>query len=229
MNNEIKLEHLQTLEIPQYLTKVKTSDSQRRKYYRKRKAKAGPRKGQLIWKPRKLTEKRKQKLKEGTWNVDSDGYLRNEDGDRIVANPRSAGTPNYEPVSGNRFSSGMHHRTRMTLIEGIKDFYRPFVQQMEPFTDFPIMVVWEFHTKIKEPNFDMSNFWFYYKYFEDTMVDEEIIPDDNVKYVTLPGAPLLVTHDQEGNPLEWEDRKFIFHFFHDQRESIQNDDLWNNH
>lgn len=243
---------LQTITIPEYMTKVKTSESRRAKYYNKYDGKGKsktwdydtlegkyePIKEDYDGPPFKLPAPKTKliKLYEGDYEWNSQGYLRDKKtGDRIIANPRSAGTPNYEPLSGNKLSSGYGNPiVRAKLVGALKDFYRPFVQdQLVPFndTDFPLTVEWECYTQVNRSHrFDLSNFWFYYKYFEDCLTEEEdnngnavtqMIPDDNIRYITKPASPLLIPVD------EWEDRKFIFKFYKDKRQVISKNEFWN--
>lgn len=198
--------------IPEYPTKIKMSDKTRAVYYKLNKTR---------WKPRSLPKTYKAKLKDEVWRKDKDGYLLDEDGKRVLANPQKAGKPNYEHLSGNRFTTGFgHYAVRAKIVNGLKDYYKQHID-IEPITEFPVICEWEFHSKVRgQANFDMSNFWFYYKYFEDCLVDLGIIPDDNIQFVTKPGSPLYI-------PVEkWEQRKFVFKFYLDDRQILKEKDTW---
>lgn len=241
-----------TLTIPEYITKIQTSKKRRKKYFSKYDGKGvsrtydydeldgkySPLQDHYDGPPYTLpiSKSNALKLHEGDYSWNSQGYLEDEDGDRVVANPRAAGTPNYEKLSGNRFSSGFgNHHLRRTLTHGLKDFYRPIVRnQLEPFDqeDLPVWVRWECHTVINRNVFDLDNFWFYYKYLQDVLIEDEhpdtgkdlspIIPDDNFQYVTAPARPILYPID------EWEDRKFVFQFYRDTRTIIEQHSTWTN-
>lgn len=205
------MELLQTLTIPNYPLRYKASNSRRAKYW-KAHHKNRPKKYQH------LTEK------------DEDGYLLDENGDKVIKNPQSAGKPRYISLSGNNFTTGMHPAVRSKAVHFLRDFYMPFVtSQLKPFKKLPLIVEWDFYSPV-DTEFDMSNFWFYYKYLEDCFTEtkhkgkdlDPILPDDNRRYVTKPAAPLL-------HPVESiEDRKFVFKFYHDERKLIKNHPLWNN-
>lgn len=204
------MELLQTITIPQYPLRFKTSNKRKKKYWKKH-------------------HKNRPKKYAHLTKADKKGYLLDEEGNRVVKNPQAAGTPNYISLSGNAFTTGMHPAVRSKAVHFLKEFYMPFVQaQMKPFERFPLQVEWEFHSPVDVP-YDMSNFWFYYKYFEDCLFMDEfnnkkiepLIPDDNRKFVTKPGAPELFPVDT------MEDRKFVFRFYHDERDIIQSHDLWN--
>lgn len=204
--------------IPKYIYRVKISDAQQTIYHRK----GGKRKI-----PKTYREK---------YSFDKNGYLIDDDGNRIVANPHTAGKPKYDALSGNKFSSGYGSpHQRNNLVHAMKDFYRPFVQdQLDPIDPrhFPLRVEWDVYTTVDPSNWDLSNFWFYYKYFEDCLSEDEdpngnkikrIIPDDSVKYITQsPGPRLFPISD-------FEERKFVFRFYTDDRKEIDEfEGLWEN-
>lgn len=200
---------LQTITIPQYPLRYKSSNKQKKKYWKKK-------------------HKNRPKKYAHLTKTDKKGYLLDEDGNRVVKNPQAAGTSKYISLSGNGFTTGMHPIVRTKVVHFLKDFFMPFVEaQLEPFEQFPLQVEWEFHSPV-DVEYDMSNFWFYYKYFEDCLFMDEhkgrdltpIIPDDNRKFVTKPGAPELYPVDHIN------ERKFVFKFYHDDRDLIQQHPLW---
>ena len=224
------MEPLATIEIPEYITKVKTANKIRRKYYKRKKGGDG-------WKPRALPKTYKAKLKKGIYSMDG-RYLLDENGDKKVANPQNAGTARYETLSGNKLLSGYGSPfTRAKLARGLKDFYRPFVQEYVrengPIQQFPLRVTWDLYTTVEEePNWDLFNLFFYYKYFEDSLHEstdkedddpiyykdeplQQMIPDDNIKYITWAPGPKIIPVD------EWKQRKFIFRFYYDKRNRLQ--------
>lgn len=215
------MEPLSVIEIPQFITKVKTANKIRTKYYKKKKDGS--------WYPRALPKTYKQKLKDGIYSMDGK-YLLDENGERKVANPQNAGTARYETLSGNKLLSGYGSPfTRAKLARGLKDFYRPFIRkhikEHGKIDKFPLRVTWDLYTTVEDaPNWDLFNLFFYYKYFEDSLHEtedddgntfESLIPDDNVKFITwAPGAKLIPVS-------EWEQRKFIFRFYYDKRNELQ--------
>lgn len=89
---------------------------------------------------------------------------------------------------------------------------------MDKITLFPLRIEWDFYTVLGQADWDMDNMSFYWKYLQDTLVEESIIPEDNIKYITFPPSGKLY-------PVEdWEDRKFIIRFYHDDRSEITK--LW---
>lgn len=207
---------LQTLVIPEYLTKVKLSDSRRATYYPEHKRDSLPKKYR------------------NTGFKFKDGFLVGPDGERVIANPKAAGTPKFEIVSGNKLSTGYGSpHIRNTITNALKDFFRPFARSLTPFTDdqYPLRVEWDLFTTVDRSNFDLSNLWFYYKYFEDCLhesknpitgelYDAPIIRDDSVKYMTHSPGPKLV-------PVKhFDERAFVFRFYRDDRPELLSHPVW---
>lgn len=207
---------LATIVIPKFITKVQMSKKRRKKYWKQ--------KSKDKWYPRALPTTYQDKIDNGDWTIDKKGYLKLEDGKKKIANPQAAGTPKYEVLSGNKLLSGYgHHSIRATLVNALRDFYRPFVKkhfkEFGPITQFPLRVTWDCYTTVEEdPNWDAGNLFFYYKYFEDALHKDKnisIIPEDSVKYITHPANPKIIPVDN------WEDRKFEFNFYYDDRKELK--------
>lgn len=186
--------------IPKFITKVLISKKRQPKYYTKEDI---------------LPKKYKNNNFRGKYLVDAYGK-------RIVKNIRSVGTPRYEKLSGNNLLSGYgSHHIRAKIAKELKEFYKPFVKEFVKkngkFTTFPLRVEWDVYTELEAENWDASNLFFYYKYFEDTLFlpDIQLIPDDCVKYITFsPGIKIIPVDD-------WEQRKFIFRFYYDDRKELK--------
>lgn len=215
------LEFIQQITIPQFITKVKLSESRRKQYYIS---------------DHQLSKTKQQKVTDGRWSYkkgkNGTYFLVDENGDWVIRNPQSYGTPKWFHLAGNKFTSGLHQGIRNKVVKEMKNFYRPYIrEQAICIRDFPVRVFWYLHTTLDDTRrWDTSNLWFYYKYFEDVLIENEdeegnriepIIPDDSREYVTQPGnAPILCPVDN------WKDRKFEFMFFKDNREIIQNHRLY---
>jgi hypothetical protein len=201
-------EPLAVITIPKFITQVCISQKRRAKYYKK--GKAVP--------PTYLKK----------YNFSKKGFLVDENGKKVLANPRSAGKAKYEVLSGNNLLSGYGSpHTRAKLVRELKNFYRPFVQkdikENGEITQFPLRVEWELYTTVEaNPNWDASNLFFYWKYFEDCLFEHSkrphllsLIPDDNVKYITHPPGAKIIPID------DWNDRKFVFKFYYDDRNELK--------
>jgi len=246
------MSQIQQIEIPEYITKIKTSDEIQPIYYGKYDSrgtsktwtydddpdsdnrnmgsdKYDPIREEYDGPPWELEAPKTKilKLLKGKYDWNSQGYLVDENGDRLVSNPRRAGKASYDSISGNRIISSNSTGRQAKYKNRLKDFYRPFIEdQLEPIPDdkFPIGIEWEVYT-VPDRNanlFDLSNLWFYKKYFEDVLfeVDPPIIPDDNIKYITWHQKKIIPVN-------EWENRKFIFKFLEDNRKDISKDEFWN--
>lgn len=219
---------LAEITIPQFITKIQTAKKARPKYYKKKK--------NGKWSPRNLPPTFKEKLEEGVYSMKG-SYLLNEEGEKKLANPGTAGKPRYETLSGNKLLSGYGSpHLRAKLARGLKDFYRPYVQdyiiEHGSIKTFPLRVTWDLFTTVEDkPNWDVFNLFFYYKYFEDSLHEKtkqkkgsdikykgnklkQLIPDDNVKFITWPASPKIIPVN------EWTNRKFVFRFFHDNRKEL---------
>lgn len=186
----------QTIEIPQYLRQVKLSESRKRKYYEL---------GKKLPVAKKYADRTKYDYK--TYNKKQ--YLVDlETGERVLANPQAAGTPNMMSINGQKLYNGaMHKHTRNKVMQDLKAFMTPFVNQLDPVTDFPLIIEMELHDTIRETSsnslWDLDNrAWPYIKTFQDCLTGnkdrdgnlrcKQIIPDDNLLFVTTPPVPKFI-------------------------------------
>lgn len=202
----LNLTLIQEVDIPEFPISVQLSKKRQKRYYRK---------------SHKLPKTYKEKVDEGIWTFKGE-YLYNEDDTRVLKNPKAAGTSKYHKLAGNDFTSGMHYAIRKKIVKEMKKFYSPFIEQLNPINadSYPLIILWEMHTVFTDYNqWDASNMWFYYKYFEDTLFtkpngdrrEEPIITDDNYEYVTGVCGPILY-------PVEiMEERKIVVKFYKDNR------------
>lgn len=191
--------HLFTLEIPKYITKVKTSEKRLPKYYAN-----SPGRQKVNKCPTKL----------GNPQVDSKGFYLDKDGNKIVANARSVGTPRFITINAQVLYVG-NSWGRVAIKNALEEFYTPLVETLPVFTGSIIMES-EIHTIVGHSQADLDNLGYMYgKVLTDTMTNLGKIADDKVPYVTKPcSAPLFC-------PVEFEDeRKFVYHFYQDLRPEI---------
>lgn len=200
-----------TIEIPKYIRQVKLSDSRLKKYYEKGKKE-----------PKASKYKDTEKY---VWKKFNDGRIflvELETGERVLANPRAAGTPRYITINGQKIYNGEASKhIRNKILSEIKESFAPYVNKLAPINleDFPIRIELEVHDIIREPSsnslWDVDNrAWPYVKAFQDCLTgntdkkgkkrNKQIIPDDNVLYITQPPVPKFVPVDNE------EDRKLVF-------------------
>lgn len=147
------------------------------------------------------------------YTVDKKGFLRyRPTGDKVVANKKVVGTPKYQKINGQDFYSGFgSYHSRINIVAGIKNFCRPFIKFQSKITEFPVQFEMELHNVVGEGNWDLDNLWIYTKCIQDLLVEEGIIPDDNIQFITKPAAPEFFP------VLDEKDRKLVFKIYKDDR------------
>jgi len=212
-----------TVEIPEYIRQVKLSEARQKKYYEK--GKKGP-------KAKKYNDSTKF-----VWKRWSNGkiYLTDlELGERVVANPRAQGTPRLITINGQKIYNGEASKhIRNKVLSAIKDSFAPYINKMDSIDleHFPLKLELEVHDIIREPSsnslWDVDNrAWPYVKAFQDCLTGnkdkkgkkrcKQIIPDDNVLWITQPPVPKFVPVDKE------EDRKLVFKITRDTDKRVRN-------
>jgi hypothetical protein len=211
MNKEIlslpKLQH--ELIIPEYPMRVQLSKSRRAKYYSNTSG------------PQRVTKIPKKYL---NYSFNSSGFLIDKQGEKIIANSRSVGTPKFIPINGQVFYSQKGGEfMRAKVVNFLHEFFTEQIenQKLEPITQKPIIIVLNWHLPYNYQTPDNTNIsYVYLKTFEDALVNYEILPDDEVSFVT--GSFSYYT------PVETlEERKLVFNFYHDNRDEIKQFKLFN--
>lgn len=184
------------IEIPNYLTHVQLTKGRRAKYYTK---------GGKI--PKKY-----QKFK----NYDSKNRLLGADGKPLIANPASINKPRIKKINGQELYSGnMPPHLRSKIVSVLKEHFEHALRKCNPLDDFPIAIEAELYTIPGAMNWDLDNQWIYHKCFQDALVSQHIIPDDNIFYITK--APAFSYHPVE----RLEDRKLVYRITKDDREELR--------
>ncbi len=225
------MELLCEVTIPNYIRRILISQSRNIKYYEKGKKKRPDGKFKAPaydYLPFEVTRLGKKVTVYFLANVKTK--------ERVIANPRSAGTPKYKVINGQ----DLHRLTlmdydRIKIINAIKKQMIEYVDKLEPIKKFPIRILCEIHDTIEDeyqatnPDWDVDNrFLFYGKVFQDTLsgsklivnskvqtTTKQIIPDDHRGFITQSPTPLFV-------PIEnGEERKLVFKIYHDDRPLIQ--------
>jgi hypothetical protein len=84
----------------------------------------------------KLSDKRRAKYKEGP----NGEFLLDKDGNKILANSRTAGTPRYKKISGQDMYSGMNKHTRAKMIGFIKEYLYSHIRGANRINTYPIQI-----------------------------------------------------------------------------------------
>lgn len=200
-----------TLEIPNYIRKVKLSEARNIKYYEKGKRE-----------PKALKYSDVDKYEWMKFSNNKTYLVDKTTKERVIANPKAAGTPRFVTINGQKIYNGdIDKHLRNKVMSSIKEFFTPFIAQLDviPIECFPIMLTLEVHDIIREPSsnslWDVDNrAWPYIKAFQDCLTGnkdkegkkrcKQIIPDDNVLFITQPPVPKFIPVDNE------EDRKLVF-------------------
>jgi hypothetical protein len=199
-----------TIEIPKYIRKVKLSEARKRKYYEK--GKKGP-----------VAKKYADTSKYGWKRYGSKQFLIDlETDERVVANPRAAGTPRYMAVNGQKiYNAEASPHVRSKVMSDIKKSFAPFINKLDPIDldSFPINISLEIHDVITDEGnnqlWDVDNRSMpYIKAFQDCLTgnkdkdgknrNKQIIPDDHVLFITQPPLPKFIPVENE------DDRKLVF-------------------
>ena len=180
-----------TVEITDYVNKVPLSLKRRAKYIQKGK--------------QALSKTNQRRLDSGQYKWGADNVLINEKGDRLLANPRSAGTPKYWTINGQRLYDGtLHYTARSKVTRWAHEYLYKFIKKLPKIKilkDHYVHVTLTLHRPIGEANWDLDNLWPWTKWFMDTLVEHKKIPDDSINYVRSVGQVSYVESDE---------RKLIF-------------------
>jgi hypothetical protein len=190
------------LTLPEFPTQILTSRARRATHYKKDDKKEPPAYIQKRIDNGEYKYENKGSKKKPKWILCDNGIP-------IIKNKLSVGKPRYTTLSGNDFMSGLHPGIRSKIVHSLKDYYRKYVKELPVFDPTKqIRVFWKLHTLLSG-EWDPSNLFFYYKYFEDTVVEEGKLSNDTHHFVKQPGnAPYVCGVEN------WEQRKFEFYFYY---------------
>jgi len=186
--SELKNTPLLYIEVKDFITRIQTSKARKAIYYEQH--------GKHPVPSTKLKHLNKGKFKYGwgkfktgnnyktlLWDIANDCP--------VLKNARSVGTPKYLAIKGNNIYSGFGgYRTRVIIMNGIKDNLRPYFKGKQ-ITEFPIYLHFTIHDELnmttsagKSQTQDLDNlFTCYIKAIQDLMKAEGVIPDDNLQFI----------------------------------------------
>lgn len=180
--------------IKDYPIRMKVADKRRPKYYKKNS---------------KIPKKYQDRTK---FNFDDKGRLVDlETNEPLISNPRSAGTPRYLIINGQKLHNFSYsYFDRNKIMHHLKDFFSTHLSQLPPFQDFPLIIRGEVY-RPWNPNdrWDVDNMQApYVKAFHDALTDCGLIPDDMALYISGPLSFRFTPADEF---------KFVIKFYHDDR------------
>jgi len=222
-----ELELLRTVEIPQYIRKVKLSNSRNPTYY----TLVARKKCKL---PKKYQTPRYEFLPWPYGKTVRIHLIDTQTGLRVIKNSKSVGTARWKIINGQDiYNQTIIQQTRNNMLQAIKASFVPYIDAIEPLdlADLPIRIEAEIHYPYKGSTgqlWDVDNhFYMYQKAFQDVLTGhwdkksnvhrcKVIIPDDNVLFVSKPPSPLHI-------PVEdYEDRKLVFKIYKENDTRILN-------
>lgn len=169
----------QVVDIPFYIREVQLSQARRVKYYEE---------GGKLPKAAKWHDRTKYAYRIHTNNK---SYLTDlKTGERVIANPKAAGTPSFAKINGQGIYNGdIAEHVRAKVMQAIKAQITPFIKQFVPPKpeEYPIRVTVEVHDERQAPprEWDLDNRALpYVKGIQDAIKREGIIVDDNINYIT---------------------------------------------
>ena len=177
------------IEINNYLRRVQVSNARRPKY----------------WAPK---DELPEKLLDTTryiWKKRS-GFINlydNQEKEFVIKNPKAAGTPGYQSIAGNEIYARMHERKRMMIVDALKNHFKEHISAKVnsiPEDMFPLSISMEIHSSYGVADWDLDNLWIYHKCFQDSLKDLELIPDDNVLYITEAGKTSFIAVSEDVTP-----------------------------
>ena len=167
-------ENLCIIKIPEFKTKFEISHSRRAKYYKR---------GDKI--PKKYSDLDFYAYDKDEFLIERYTYK------KIIKNTRVAGTPKYWVLNGQDLYSGnMHHLVRSKISTLVHEYLASFIGKASPiklekgeYLDIKCFM----SELVGANNWDCDNKWPWTKWFQDTMVETGIIPDDSVGYIRSAG------------------------------------------
>jgi hypothetical protein len=176
--------------VPNYEDKVPISMRRRAKYYKKDDPEL----------ENNLPKKYKVGLKTNKYSWDKKGFLVDSKSNRVISNPRVAGKPKFWTINGQRIYDGtLHYTARAKVAKWIHNYLRPYIE------DLPVIKLQEgeyirLWIDIYKPDsgqpWDCDNLWPWTKWFLDTLVECNKIPDDSVDFVRSAGQITYVESEE---------------------------------
>lgn len=152
-------------------------------------------------------------------------YYTTPDGEVKLKNPHTVGTPKLQKITNQFIYSSSHHSIRDKVVSEMKLFISKHLKDIPPITSFPVEIECEFHAprnfgsgvrsrngeiywlpprRALKARWDIGNQYIWSKCFDDVIVDEGIIPDDNISYVHKTGGIKYIECET------FEERKLVF-------------------
>ncbi len=151
----------------------------------------------------------------------------------MLCNPNVVDTPRMKIIKGQDFYNGtVKEHQRATIMNAIKDCFRPYLENIPVIEDYPVKMVCEIHDTIRNAydlhqqegvgrHWDVDNYAYpYLKAFPDLLKELGKIRDDDRLHLTQPPAPIFCPIEKH------KDRKLVFIISKDDREIITNNQIY---
>jgi hypothetical protein len=162
--------------IPNFENKVPVSKRRRAKYFNKKKVKVTD-----------LPNKHQKYISTGKYLWDKKGYLVDDKGNRVLANPLVAGKPKFWTINGQRIYDGsLNYHVRAFVARWVHSYLKPYIEELPTFKlkEGEYLRVWiDLYKPGENQNWDCDNLWPWTKWFMDTLVECGKVPDDSIEFV----------------------------------------------
>ena len=161
------------IRVPDFIESVQTSKARRKKYY-----------SDVNDLPEKFLNK--SGALKPPYEMKKGKLFNRETKEFEISNSRSFGTPKYKSIAGNDIYSNISYFLRDKIVKAIKENFKPHLPK-----SIDLAYPWQIRCTVfgypKYANWDIDNLWIYNKCFQDLLVAEGLVPDDNVKYIASSG------------------------------------------
>jgi hypothetical protein len=180
---------LREIFIPNYPSKIKVSDKRRATYYREGK------------KIPKRCQNENYTFKDGV-------LVHAETGEKVIKNSRSVGTPKFWSVNFQAiWNQQIKYQDRANVTKKLKDFFRPYVEVLEPINEYPIRIEMFLFDQNMPVDVDNKGVIFT-KVITDLLVNtnkdevnnKKIIEDDSSEYINDIGRCKWIKIKEEEQP-----------------------------
>ncbi len=168
-----------------YIDKILVSNKRQTKYYHTSKFK------EYNHLAKKNIPKR---FKNDNYGVDGNGFIINNiTGDKIIANPRTAGNAKYWVINFQDIYNGyIRFQVRASYILKIKKALELALTDVKPFTKFPLRLELFIYAETMPVDIDNKGVM-YFKCITDMMVKQyKILPEDDSEYITDTGRTVWI-------------------------------------
>lgn len=113
--------------------------------------------------------------------------IRKSDGLVLTSNTKTVNKPRIKKVNGQEvYNQAAMTFGRSKIVNILHDYFNKYLKDIEPITDnyYPLSIHMEFNIHdMGKNNVDNDNKWIWRKCLQDSMVDNKVIPDDNIKII----------------------------------------------